>query len=98
MSIDTRLNPNLSQLDALNALDRQAGLRTDAEGQVGGLAGAELSLEAPVADTVDLGERMLNARAWDDGEPRQFAAGDFHPAGQDPADDLLMVDQLAAAI
>ncbi len=98
MSIDTRLNPNLSQLEALTALDRQTGLRPGAEGQVGGLASAELALEAPAAETVDLGERMLNARAWEDGEPRQFAAGDFHPAGQDPADDLSLVDQVVASL
>ena len=98
MSIDTRLNPALPQLDALTALDRQAGLRTGAEAQIGELTGAELSLEAPAADTVDLGERMLNASAWDDGEPRQFAAGDFHPAGQDPADDLSLVDQVVASL
>lgn len=96
MSIDTRLDPSLSQFDALTALDRQAGLR---EGQVDGLAGSGLVADAaPVADSVDQGEHMLNARAWDDGEPRQLGTGDFHPSGSAPADDLPLVDQLADAI
>lgn len=97
MSVDTRLNPGLSQLDALTALDRQTSLRTGTEGQVDGLAG--VALDAPAAaDMVDAGERMLGARAWDDGEPRQFSAGDFHPAGQAPADDLALVSQIVDTI
>jgi hypothetical protein len=96
MSIDTRLDPSLSQFDALTALDRQAGLR---EGQIDGLAGTGLVAEtAPAADLVDQGERLLNARAWDEGEPRQFSTGDFHPAGHEPADDLALVDQLVDSI
>lgn len=96
MSIDTRLDPSLSQFDALTALDRQAGLR---EGQVEALAGTGLVAEAaPAADRVDRGERLLNARAWDEGEPRQLSSGDFHPAGHEPADDLALVDRLVDSI
>lgn len=96
MSIDTRLDPSLSQFDALTALDRQAGLR---EGQVDGLAGTGLLADAaPADDLVDQGERLLGARAWDDGEPRQLGASDFSPAGNAPADDLPLVDQLVAGL
>ena len=96
MSIDTRLNPSLPQFDALTALDRQAGLR---EGQLEGLGGTGLVAEdAPATAQADQGERLLNARAWDDGEPRQLGTGDFHPAGNDPADDLSLVDRLVDSI
>lgn len=96
MSIDTRLDPSLSQFDALTALDRQQGLR---EGQVEGLAGTGLLADAaPAADLVDQGERLLNARAWDEGEARQLSTGDFHPAGHDPADDLSLVDTLVDSL
>lgn len=96
MSIDSRLSPSLPQFDALTALDRQAGLR---EGRLDDLAGAGLVSEgAAAADLVDQGERLLNAQAWHEGEPRTLATGDFHPAGHDPADDLALVDRLVDSL
>ena len=98
MSIESRLNPALPQFDVLTALDRQTGLRDGSGAQLDGIAGAGLSLDAPAAVSVDQGERLLNAQAWDDGEPRQLAMGDFHPAGHDPAEDLALVDQLVDSL
>lgn len=88
MSIDTRLNPGLAQL---GALERQA-----LEGRQ---PGAELpALDAPATvgaevepvrlPAVDEGETLLNAAAWDaDGGARLFVDG-FRPGGSDRGQDL----------
>jgi hypothetical protein len=68
MSVDTRLNPNLANLDALAALDRQGleGRQTQLEGGVQTPAVAEVGLEEALrSPAVDDGELALNDRGQD---------------------------------
>ena len=91
MSVDTRLNPNLANLDALAALERQGleGRQTQLEGGIQAPAVAEVGLEEGLrTPAVDDGELALNAPAWDESGPRLLAAGDFQLGGADRSQDL----------
>jgi hypothetical protein len=102
MSVDTRLNPNLANLDALAALDRQGleGRQTQLEGGVQAPAVAEVGLEEALrSPAVDDGELTLNAPAWDEAGPRLLAAGDFQLGGSDRSQDLdAGVDSMVAPL
>ena len=91
MSVDTRLNPNIANLDAL-ALERQGleGRQTQLDGGIEAPAVADLALgeQALRAPAVDDGERVLNAPAWDGDGERLLATGGFQLAGQDRGQDL----------
>lgn len=90
MSVEPRLNPNLPNLDTLGALERQAleGRQTQLEGgQVQALADTGLG-EPLRAPAVDDGELVLNAPAWEDGEPRMLAVDGFRLDGSDRSQDL----------
>lgn len=92
MSVDTRLNPNLANLDALGALERQGlegrqtqpGIGLDAPA-VADVAFGEQQLRAP---TIDDGEHVLNAPAWDGEGERLLATGGFQLDGHDRSQDL----------
>jgi hypothetical protein len=91
MSVDTRLNPNLPSLEALNALDRAGleGRQPQLEGGTGIQGLADTGLAEPLhAPAVDDGERILGAPAWDEGAPRMLSAGDFQLGGSDRGQDL----------
>lgn len=102
MSVDTRLNPNLANLDALAALDRQGleGRQTQLEGGVQAPAVADVGLEEALrSPAVDDGELALNAPAWDEPGPRLLATGDFQLAGSDRGQDLdAGVDSMVAPL
>ncbi|HEX2082914.1 MAG TPA: hypothetical protein VHF86_05450 [Xanthomonadaceae bacterium] len=91
MSVDTRLNPNLPSLDALNALDRAGleGRQPQLDGGTGVQGLAETGLGEPLhVPAVDDGERILAAPAWDEDAPRMLSAGDFQLGGSDRSQDL----------
>ncbi len=87
MSVDTRLNPNLPNLDAL---ERQALEGRQAQFESPGVqAPTETGLGEPLrAPAVDDGELVLNAPAWGADEPRLLAPGAFELGGSDRGQDL----------
>ena len=91
MSVDTRLNPNLPSFDALSALDRAGldGRQPQLDGGTGVQGLADTGLAEPSrAPAIDEGERILNAPAWGEGEPRMLSAGEFQLSGSDRGQDL----------
>lgn len=90
MSVDTRLNPNVSNLDALSALERQGLEGRQLGGGVGTPAVADVALgeQALPVPAVDDGELVLNAPAWDGEGDRLLAAGEFQLSGGDRSQDL----------
>ena len=102
MSVDTRLNPNLANVDALAAFERQGleGRQTQLEGGVQAPAVADVGLEEALrSPAVDDGELALNSPAWDAASPRLLATGDFQLGGSDRSQDLdAGVDNMVAPL
>lgn len=89
MSVDTRLNPNVANLEALSALERQGLEGGQAQGAGGIEAASALALGEPLqTPAIDDGQRILDLKVWDDDGEHLLIAGEFRLGGTDLAQDL----------